>query len=382
MRVDKTLFFMSVFLISIGIVFSLSLSAYVVLYLEFENKLRFFYMQLVVGVVGICLMWGISQIRSNLSLTRIGNGIFLISFIGMIILPFVASEINGAVRWFKIAGFSLSPVEFFKVGFIYFLAWSFTRKIDKTPKPFLKELIILVPYSILFLLIIYMIAVFQKDLGQVIVLFGVLFVMMISAGTNWRIWGGGVFFAIFLIYIFIITSDHRIKRFTSWWIGVQDTVLAFLPEDKVGKFYIQSHEAPNQISNSISAISNGGMFGKGIGLGAFKLGFLSEVHTDFVLAGIAEEIGFIGVAFLSFIFLFMIYIIFMIAEKSKSNNVHYLFCIGIGFMFLLSFMINSYGITSIFPVKGLAVPFISYGGSHLLASCLAMGFVLAIYKKN
>ncbi|MBQ3675427.1 MAG: FtsW/RodA/SpoVE family cell cycle protein, partial [Campylobacter sp.] len=122
------------------------------------------------------------------------------------------------------------------------------------------------------------------------------------------------------------------------------------------------------------------VFGKGLGQGSFKLGYLSEVHTDFVLAGIAEEIGFVGIFIITAIFYAILFRIFQIASKSE-NKVNYLFCLGIGFMFLFSFIMNAYGITSISPVKGIAVPFLSYGGSHLLAASFAVGLVLMASKR-
>lgn len=159
-------------------------------------------------------------------------------------------------------------------------------------------------------------------------------------------------------------------------------MLKFVSPQMATRLHVEGASAPYQVSHSLNAINNGGFFGQGIGEGSFKLGFLSEVHTDFVLAGITEEIGFIGITCIVLLFLFILYHIFHIASLFREkNNTYYLFSVGIGFMLLFSFIINAYGITSILPVKGIAVPFLSYGGSHVMAASLAIALVLMISKK-
>ena len=135
-----------------------------------------------------------------------------------------------------------------------------------------------------------------------------------------------------------------------------------------------------QISHSLNAIKHGGFFGEGLGAGVFKLGFLSEVHTDFVLAGIAEEIGVLGIFVITGVIVFLLYRIFRVSAKVE-NKVYHLFTLGVGLLISFSFLMNSYGITSITPIKGIAVPFLSYGGSSVLALCIGIGMVLSVSKK-
>ena len=170
-------------------------------------------------------------------------------------------------------------------------------------------------------------------------------------------------------------------RIKSWWGTVQNDVLSLLPSDMVSDdLRVAAVKEPWQISNSLNAIHNGGFFGEGLGNGQFKLGYLSEVHTDFILAGIAEEWGFLGIVFVTLLILFIVFRIFKIASKVK-NPMYYLFCIGVGLLIAFAFILNAYGISGITPIKGIAVPFLSYGGSHILASCIAIGMVLMISKK-
>jgi cell division protein FtsW len=185
-------------------------------------------------------------------------------------------------------------------------------------------------------------------------------------------------FMVFSVIIF--SSENRINRIVAWWEGAQNTVLAIFPESIASSLRTDNAEEPYQIGHSLNAIHNGGIFGAGLGGGTFKLGFLSEVHTDFVLSGIAEEFGFIGVLLVTFLFASMIFRIFKTASRSR-NNIYYLFSTGVGLLIALAFMINAYGICGLIPIKGIAVPFLSYGGSSMLASSIAIGMVLMISKK-
>ncbi|MCZ6116366.1 FtsW/RodA/SpoVE family cell cycle protein [Campylobacter ureolyticus] len=385
MKSDKFLFFIASFLIATGIIFSLSLGVFSVLLYDYDNT-HFFIRQLSIGIISIFLMWALSRLNPEKILTFVCIYIFFLAmFCLMLAMPFMPSslvrEVNGAARWIKLPGFSFAPVEFFKIGFIYFLAWSFTRKLDGTKKYFLKEIGILFPYVVVFGIVILIIGSIQNDFGQVVVLASVLFAMIILAGVSGKIIGLILSFFALAGFLLITSSQHRISRIHSWWSGIQDVVISFLPSEMGNKLYIDDAQTPYQISHSLNAINNGGFFGEGFGLGTFKLGFLSEVHTDFVLAGISEEVGFFGILIIVILFYALLLRIFQTASKT-SNKVYYLFSSGIGFMFLFSFMINSYGITSITPVKGIAVPFLSYGGSQLLGSSVAIGCILMISKRS
>lgn len=160
---------------------------------------------------------------------------------------------------------------------------------------------------------------------------------------------------------------------------VQDKILSILPEWADNYLRIDELPEPYQVSHSLNAIHNGGIFGQGISLGNIKLGFLSEVHTDFVLAGITEEIGLVGLSFITFIMFLIVLRIFKISGRVE-NKIYHLFTIGIALMIIIAFLINSYGISGMIPIKGIAVPFLSYGGSSMLATSLAVGLVLSISK--
>ncbi|CAA6806595.1 MAG: Cell division protein FtsW [uncultured Campylobacterales bacterium] len=381
---DKYLFYSVCFLIGVGIVFSYSLSTYTVLYFGYSD-FHFFARQAIVGILCIGMIFSFSFFNPDRHLHILGISIFIFSLFLMSIMHFLPESMvtsaGGARRWIRLPGFSLAPVEFFKVGFIYFLAWSFNRKLGHKKRKVLEEFKVLFPYFAIFILIIYLIAIMQNDLGQIVVLAFTFAFMALFAGASAKFFALLTSGIVSVAMLFIFTSPHRILRIKSWWSNIQDMVLSVLPESFSTILRVENLVEPYQISHSLNAIHNGGIFGQGLGNGIFKLGYLSEVHTDFVLAGIAEELGLISLVFITSIVFFVIYRILRIANRIE-NRVFYLFSFGIGSMLGFSFLMNAYGITSITPIKGIAVPFLSYGGSSLIASSLAIGLVIMISKKT
>ena len=382
---DRALFLSVSMLITIGIVLSYSLSSYIVILFEY-NPFHFAIRQSIFAIFSIIMMWAISRADADIWLHRIGLTLFIGGMILMMVMPFLpaslVSEVGGAKRWIKIAGFSLAPVEFFKVGFVYFLAWSFTRKLNDhhSELRLRDEFARFLPYAAIFVLIMFLIAIMQNDLGQVVVLGLTLAFMLFFAGSSFKFFLSLISLAFAFFIFFIATAEHRIIRIKSWWASIQGFVLGLLPDSLADTLRISVSEEPYQIGHSLNAIHNGGFFGTGLANGTFKLGFLSEVHTDFVLAGLAEEFGFFGVLFVTMIVIVILQRIFKVANRSD-NPVYYLFSVGIGLLFAFAFLMNAYGISGLTPIKGISVPFLSYGGSSMLAASIGMGMVLMISKK-
>lgn len=380
---DYLLFILVSILIIVSIVFSYSLTIYTV---EFMGYSQFHYVlrQGMVGIFCIFMMWFMAKLNPDKIIFGVGMSLFVIGLILMLIMPILPASLvtaaGGANRWIRLPGFSLAPVEVFKIGFIYFLSWSFYRKVIHQPKQgFIGDLLLLSPYFLLFIFVVFLIAFLQKDLGQVVLLAIIMFVLILFANRSFKIILATFIIALVGLLALIIVAPHRINRVFSWWSMVQDGILSVLPSSFEKYLRIENLPEPYQVSHSLNAIKNGDLFGQGISLGNLKMGFLSEVHTDFVLAGIIEEIGLLGFLFIVSILLFIIYRIFRISKK-VGNNIYYLFTTGIALMIMVSFLINASGITGIIPIKGIAVPFLSYGGSSLLTTSFAIGLVLSISR--
>lgn len=373
-KVDILIFITVTLLMIIGAVFAYSLPTF----LEMKKNLSQFHFvgrYVVISLFGFIIMIILAHLDPDKWFNKIGWGIFIISSILLLSMPFLphflAPTINGARRWINFGILKLAPVEFFKIGFIFFLSFSFTRKMgQKTLKEELKQLSY---YFIFFSIFWFLIIAFQSDFGQVMVMFGILFFMLIVAGGRAQTFGILMILIALIAAIAILSKPYRLHRITNWINRINEV---FFPNPDIHNALANS----GQIKESLNAIYHGGIFGTGIGNGVFKLGFLSDVHTDFVLAGIAEESGILGISLIIVLISFLIYRIFKIAFRSEKKE-YQLFAFGIGTMIAIQFLLNGLGVTSVIPLKGLTVPFLSYGGSSLLALCIGIGMVLMISKK-
>lgn len=374
-KVDITIFVIVAIFLLIGALFSYSLP----IYLENAKNLgeyHFVERYLLFGSLGFILMVILSYLNPDKWFRKIGWGIFIFSSILVIAMPFlpesIAPVINGARRWIKIGPFKFSPVEFFKIGVIFFLSWSFSRKV-KNIKSLKDEIKLILPYIVILGGFWYLILAYQSDLGQVIVMALLFAFMLLIAGGRFQTFSIITLLGLVVFILAVFSSHYRLARFKAWLALMSSN---FFPHPIVNA----SSASYGQVKESLNAIHNGGILGKGIGNSVFKLGFLSDVHTDFVLAGIAEESGIIGISLVVVLFIFLIYRIFKIANRSEKKE-YQLFAFGVGTLISLQFIFNGLGVTSLIPIKGLTVPFLSYGGSSLLANLIAIGMVLMISKR-
>lgn len=352
---DYFLFILVSMLIIVSIVFSYSLTIYTVEFLGY-GQFHYILRQGLVGIFCIYLMWWMARLNPNKIMHRTGMTLFGVGLFLMVIMPFLPASLvtasGGANRWIRLPGISLSPVEIFKIGFIYFLSWSFFRKVIHQPKKGLfGDLLLLSPYFLVFIFIVFLIAVLQKDLGQVALLTIIMLTLIIFANRSLKIIFALILIAIVGMIVLIAAAPHRINRIHSWWSMVQDGILSVLPSTFEQYLRIKNLPEPYQVSHSLNAIHNGGFFGQGISLGDLKVGFLSEVHTDFVLAGITEEIGWLGIFVITTILMLVILRILAISRKVDSKIFH-LFTTGIALMIIVAFLINGAGISGIIPIKG------------------------------
>ena len=384
--VDTKLFYIASTLIIIGVIFSYSLSLYATVHFD-ANQFNFFKKQLIVGVISIVIMWWISTQDADNIIKPLGLLLFVGFFILLAIMQFLPSSMTtsagGATRWVRFPGFSIAPVEFFKIGFVYFLAWSFSRKISPLEGTLQAkhEILLLAPYFIvIFLPITYLIFVLQNDLGQTVLLGLLLLILSLLAGVRFRLFLSLIFLGV-IGAILVIYATNKMVRVEAWWAGAQNVILPILPTFLAEQLRVENLPEPYQINNAYNAIKNGGFFGVGLGNGDLKYGFLSEVHTDFVLVGITEELGFVTLFAITGLMYALIHRIYRLANRVEDTT-YFVFSAGIATLIAFSFLINSFGVSGLTPIKGMAVPFLSYGGSSTLALAIGIGMVLSISKKT
>ena len=283
--------------------------------------------------------------------------IFFLSIISLVIIPFFGIESNGATRWINIAGISLQPSEFVKYTLILALAKYFHS--INNDSSFIKTLII----PLIITIVPVMLVITQPDLGTaLIILLGGISLFWIS-GLNYKYFIVGVFSILCsLPVLWQYLKDYQ-----------KDRVLTFFnPErDPLGNGY--------HIMQSKIALGSGGIFGKGYMEGTQShLNFLPEMQTDFIFTMLGEEFGFIGTLFLLLIYAALIMISIRLALKSRSLFSKYL-SLGVCNVFFIYVFVNIGMVTGLLPVVGVPLPFISYGGSSMLAVMFGFGLLMNCY---
>jgi len=381
---DRWVFIVVSILLALGLVFSYSLP----IYLETRynwSEFHFFIRFLAFAVIGLFIIYFLSQCNPDKCISKIGFSLLIIPAILIMLMPTpilspFCPAIKGAKRWIKIFGFSIAPLEFLKIGLIYFFAWSFSRKLTKKT---IENILELWPYLAVLAITALFVVVFQSDLGSIVLISLVFFIMLVFTKVKPKVFFGLMGLGILVVAFGIMQKSYRLERVKSALYNLY----SLLPKQIQDFFNVQvsQNDISFQIKQSINAIHNGGFSGVGIGNGEFKLGFLSDVHTDFVLSGIAEETGLLGVMLIVIAIIILIWRLLRIANrieiKSHQDEVFKLFTVGVALLIGLETILNILGIIGLFPLKGLPIPFVSYGGSSILAFSIAIGMVLMISKK-
>ena len=275
-------------------------------------------------------------------------------------VPFLGKNINGNRNWIEITGFTLQPSEFAKLGLIL---WCALRLRTLGQVPGTKNLILLIAPG---LVVIELLILLERDLGTallIIIIFGgILFISgapiknFLALLTLGAIVGGA----------FILSSDYRMSRFAA----------LFNPFDE--RYYKFSGWQP---AHSIMGLASGGLWGSGLGASKQKWANLAEAHTDFIFSVIGEELGLLGTLLVLALYAALIYSILRVAIKTKDDFSRYATA-GIACWLIAQVVINIGSVTSVIPVIGVTLPFISYGGSSLLANLIAVGFVLGVARRT
>jgi rod shape determining protein RodA len=275
-------------------------------------------------------------------------------------LLFVIGHVaKGAQSWFHVGGFSFQPSDLMKLGLIIVLAKYFSRRHIEIANS--KHVIVSGVYA----LIPFLLVAVQPALGSALVLFFIWFGMVLVSGISKRhIMAVGligvVLFSLAWEFAFLPYQKARIVSFISPL------------EDIKGSGY--------HVYQSMIAVGSGGLFGKGVGYGTqSRLSFLPEYKTDFIFAAYTEEWGFIGALFIIFLYGLVLYRLSYQALLAESNF-EALFTYGVMTWFFTHAIINIGMNIGVMPVTGIPLPFMSYGGSHLLAESLALGMCAGMYR--
>ena len=275
-------------------------------------------------------------------------------------IPALGKDIKGNRNWIEFAGFTLQPSEFAKFGLILWSSYHL-RNLDLF-KDGKKSLFFLLPgfAAIEFLIIL------QKDLGTALLVFLIFAGILFIAGAPIKLFALSAIPIIIIGGALVFSSAYRMDRFAA----------LLDPFDE--RYYKFSGWQP---AHSIMGLASGGLWGSGLGASKQKWANLAEAHTDFIFSVIGEELGLLGSLLILGLYASLIYAIIRVALKTKDDFSRYV-CAAIACWFIAQVAVNIGSATSLIPVIGVTLPFISYGGSSLLANLLAVGYVLGVARRT
>lgn len=324
------------------------------------DKYYFFKKQLLYAVAGVVAMLVISRIPRGLVYGLSYFWIFLVMVLLILcgLTPLGVSA-GGATRWISVGPVNIQPMEFAKPALVIYLAYFFARKQDMVQHfsiGFLPPFIVTGLFCLLLMV--------QPDFGGAVFLAGILFFMCMVGGTRIIYLAPAAAFGAFAGWELISSSPYRLKRWT-----------AFLDP------FASAQNEGYQLVQSLYAFGSGGLTGSGLGAGKQKLFFLPEAHNDFIMAVAGEELGFIGLSLFFLLVVFFLYRAFRIALQQEDLQDRFT-AFGMTIVLALGIVLNLAVVLGTVPPKGVAMPFISYGGSNLVVSFICAGMLLNISREG
>ncbi len=342
-------------LIVFGVVLVYSTSAVYALR-KYGDSAYFLKRQLVFVSLGAVSLW-IGAITDYRWIRRWTYPLLAFAFLLLASVLFLGGKVNGARRWFILGPLSFQPVEIAKLSLIAFLSYSLTKKAHR-----IRTFTVGFVPHILIAGIMMGLLLMQPDLGSAIILGLTTMGLLYIAGSRigWML--GAVLMTAPAAYALIVGSAWRMRR-----------LLAYFNPDA----YALSESY--QIVQAGIAIGSGGTVGAGLGQGRQQLGYLPEGHSDFVLAGIGEELGFIGIVILLSLFGLLVWRGTLAAMRARDSFGTYL-AFGIILALVLQALFNAGVVLGVLPSKGITLPLVSYGGSSLVLSMYVLGVVLSVAR--
>jgi len=354
-RIDWTLLSLWMVLMSIGLVMVASASVAFAA-ANYDDSWYFAQRHATYMAVAICLALIVSGVPMSIWQRYSGYLLVLTLLLLVIVLiPGVGKRVNGSQRWLNV-GITIQVSEIAKFAAVIFFASFFARRYQELHigwQGFLKPLLVVGLMVVLLLL--------EPDFGSSVVLSATVFAMMFIAGVKIKHFLLLIILGVSSLAAVAIFSPYRMQR-----------LITFLDP------WADQFNTGYQLTQSLIGFGRGEWFGLGLGNSLQKLFFLPEAHTDFIFAIIAEEFGLVGATIVIGLFAALIIRILRIARNNLAAGRAFVSFAAFGIAILLSFQVFvNVGVASgLLPTKGLTLPFISYGGSSLLISCVLMAFVL------
>jgi len=307
--------------------------------------------------VALLISWGAFYVPIN-AWNKAGPYLLMFGVVLLALVLILGKEVNGSLRWIDLGVFNIQPSELVKLFVVIFLAGYMLRRgeeVRTTIKGFLKPMMILSVVGILLLL--------EPDFGSSVVIALTTLSMMFLGGV--RLWQFGVLMMVMTMALGVLaySSPYRVERLTSFLNPWADPF-----------------NSGFQLTQALIAFGRGEWLGVGIGGSVQKLFYLPEAHTDFLFAVISEELGLIGGLVVIALFVIIVFRALRIGHIALSQNEYFAGYLAFGLGLLLGFQafINIGVNMGVLPTKGLTLPLMSYGGSSMVATCLACVLLLRI----
>ena len=358
-QVDRTILFIVLLLVALGTVMVYSASSTVAV-ARFGDGAYYLKRHLMRVALGLSLMFLFARARYK-RFVRLSRPLLVVSFVTLllVLIPGLGGiEAKGANRWLALGPFIFQPSELARFALLLWLADTLVTRRNILERFTDGLLPILVPVAAAVALI-----VIEPDFSTAVALVAICGGMIFLAGARTLHLGGLVVGAMPLIYFALISSEYRKARIVAFLEGAGDVT-----------------SANYQVWQSLIGLGSGGLIGKGLGNGAQKLRFLPEPFNDFIFSIVGEELGLVGGLVLLVLFLLLVIRGFRVAA-SVNSPVGALLSAGVSLSIGLYVLINIGVVTSLLPATGLALPFISYGGSSLIFSLACVGILLSISRE-
>lgn len=350
--IDWWLFVILVMILGIGLVMVLSASG-IVAENDYGDKYYFFKKQLTFALAGGVLMGIAAMVPRSLLYKSHYPLLFMVLFLLLLTLSPLSPSINGAHRWIRVGPVSVQPMEFVKIALALYLAYYMATK-QELVKTFSRGVVPPFLVTLLFCGLLLM----QPDFGSSVVLALLLLLMCIAGGTRLFYIIMALIMAIVGVVALVIFEPYRMRR-----------LMAFLDPFK------DAHDTGYQLVQSLLAIGSGSFFGVGMGASRQKMFYLPEAHNDFIMAVLAEEMGFVGVSVVMLLFLFFFWRCYLIIRGQEELRARYA-AFALSCIIALGVILNLAVVMGVAPPKGVPMPFLSYGGSNLVAMMICAGLLL------
>ena len=355
--VDRWMLFGLIILGCIGLFFSLAVSPAEAISIKTDTYF-FLTRHLIYCCVSLFFLIFISILSPHIT-RKLSLLIFFTSLVGVLLTLIIGINSGGASRWLPFFGFTIQPSEFLKPSLVVVIAWFLARSQIENNK-----WIQLIPFFLISLTVFLLLQ--QPDIGQTVLIVLTVMGLMFFNGLPWKI-VIGLFSSGILGFIFLYLNFSHVSLRVDNWLNVW-----FNPESLDSR--------PTQISSAIDAFENGGLFGQGIGEGWMKYN-LPDAYTDFIFAAVAEEGGLFIILLIIFVYGFLIMRGFS-KILGLRNYFNQLAASGLLLIFGLQTLFHMAVNLSLVPAKGMTLPFISYGGSSIMALGICMGMFLSLTKKD